>query len=342
MPDVRWVSGALDAFRADARVAAVASTLEGADDAHDVLDVLGATAAGSVVETRAFHWVGEYDDQCPGVEDLDLGWRIWRAGMRVIASPASRVRGPDPASAGAQPIDRDTPGFRTMTAKNLAVGENADHFGAVVRSVELAPLLAPVLAEFAAPAPRVLVITPDVLAPQMAGPAIRAYELARVLADVCAVELVSTVRCDLTDAEVTVAFADDAALKPLVARADVLVVQGHVLDHHPWIVDSDRVIVVDAYDPIQFEVLEHSRDLPTGQRRMEIRHATDTVARLLARRRPLSRGQREAARPPHRPTCRRRAHQRRHVRPRRIPHGAHRHRAVRDSRRPAHRVSTRR
>ena len=45
-----------------------------------------------LVEDAPFHWVGGYDDQCLGVEDLDLGWRIWRAGMRVTAAPESVVQ----------------------------------------------------------------------------------------------------------------------------------------------------------------------------------------------------------------------------------------------------------
>ena len=284
-PDPRWVRAALAAFRSDARVAAVA--VAGVDRVDRVEDpdarpVLFASPAGSVVETRAFHWVGGYPagPGAPGAAaaEADLGWRLWRAGMAVVAVPGSVVD-----ESGAP--DADAAEVAALVAARVAGADDAttvEREHAVVRVTELAPLLGDVTV----PAPRVLVITPDVLAPQMAGPAIRAFELAGVL-DVApgigAVELVSTVRCDLVAGPFPVRLVDDRSLREAVARADVVVLQGHVLDHHPWLADTDRVIVVDAYDPIQLEVLEQARDLPAGQRRMAVRHAEDTTSRLLAR-----------------------------------------------------------
>jgi glycosyltransferase involved in cell wall biosynthesis len=284
-PAPRWVTAALAAFRADARVAAVAARPRagagtGEPDPAAVCPVLFGAPAGLVVETRAFHWVGGYPAG-PGAAaaEADLGWRLWSAGMVVVTAPGSVVAAPgttddaDAAEVGALLAAR-------VAAADADAADEREH--AVVRVTELAPLLG----DLAVPAPRVLVVTPDVLAPQMAGPAIRAFELSRVLdtaPGIGAVELVSTVRCDLADGPFPVRAADDRGLREAVARADVVVVQGHVLDHHPWLVDTDRVVVVDAYDPIQLEVLEQARDLPAGQRRMAVRHAGDTTSRLLGR-----------------------------------------------------------
>jgi hypothetical protein len=82
---------------------------------------------------------------------------------------------------------------------------------------------------------------------------------------------------------VPVGAVDGDGLRRAVERADVVVLQGHVLDQHPWLAETDRVLVVDAYDPIQLEVLEQARDLRGALRRMAVRHAGETVARLLAR-----------------------------------------------------------
>lgn len=301
VPEPRWVRQALDVFRSDARVAAVAcrairpdgSTAEGGgtldargvprlhvDDPRDLdrarREVLFGSSSALVVETRAFHWVGGYDAEgCHGVEDADLGWRLWRAGMAVVYEPRSVVRVPEEPAGDSPPAAS----VSAMLAKNLT--ERAEP-RSVVRNLELTPLLGglPVAA------PRVLFVTPDVLAAQMAGPAIRAYELARALAAtpvVSSVEVVSTVRCDLEHADVPVGVVDDRGLRRAVDRADIVVVQGHVLDRHPWLAATDRIIVVDAYDPIQFEVLEQSRGLSNVQRRLAIGFARDTVARLLAR-----------------------------------------------------------
>ena len=259
VPDPRWVRDALDRFRADARVAAVVAD------------------AGPVVETRAFHWVGGFpSDGSVAEAGAELGWRLWRAGMAVVAGdePVLAVGRSDAADDAAAADAR----IRSLVGAADTVPASV----APVRVVELGPLLG----DHALPPPRVLVVTPDVLAPQMAGPAIRAFELSRVLAatpGIGGVELVSIVRCDLTDDTFPVRAVDDAALREAVARSDVVVVQGHVLDHHPWLAETDRVVIIDAYDPIQLEVLEQSRDRPAPLRRATAQHAHETIARLMAR-----------------------------------------------------------
>jgi glycosyltransferase involved in cell wall biosynthesis len=274
-PDPGWLRGALAAFRDDARVAAVVA--RGPDDPDDppVVEVLGGPAAAVVVETRAFQWVDGYPaDAGPGAAAVELGWRLWRAGMRVVSVAGSRVvpGAPEPDTADA-PVEH----VRFLWA--TADAEPAHR--AVVRAREVLPLAG------IDPGPaRVLVVTPDVLAPRMAGPAIRAYELARALAaapEIGGVELVSIVACDLPAGAVPARAVDEAGLRAAVTRADVVLVQGHVLDHHPWLADTDRVLIVDAYDPIQLEVLEQSRELPIPQRRTLVRLTAGTIDRLLAR-----------------------------------------------------------
>ncbi len=98
----------------------------------------------------------------------------------------------------------------------------------------------------------------------MAGPAIRATELAGVLAadghDVVLAAPWLDGLDDTTPVATTVrrvqAWGDE--LRPLAAHADVVVAMTGVLFEHPWLADlraSGVFIVADAYDPVLFEVL---------------------------------------------------------------------------------------
>lgn len=138
-----------------------------------------------------------------------------------------------------------------------------------------------------AEAPRVLVITPEPVSGRMAGPAIRALELSRALARdprLGAVTLVSLSVADRADESVRVVAAQDAgALRALVDSVDSVVVQGDVLGLHPWLVDHDVVLVVDAYDPYHLEQLEQARPLGERARRAVVRDCVTSLNVQFAR-----------------------------------------------------------
>lgn len=113
---------------------------------------------------------------------------------------------------------------------------------------------------------RVIVITADSLAPRMAGPAIRAFEIAKALSQVTEVTLISTVSADLAHPDFDIAFATDAGLRRAVHAADVIVFQGHIMASHSWIADTDKIIVADIYDPMHLEQLEQVREKPIRDR----------------------------------------------------------------------------
>ncbi len=110
------------------------------------------------------------------------------------------------------------------------------------------------------PATRVLVVTGDVLGAKMAGPAIRAWEMAKALHEVCEVRLVSTQGSTLRHDEFLVGLADEAELRAHVDWCEVLVFQGYTLSAHPWIRTTDTIIVADVYDPMHLEFLEQGKD----------------------------------------------------------------------------------
>ena len=117
-------------------------------------------------------------------------------------------------------------------------------------------------------------MTPDILGMRMAGPAIRALEIAKALHEVAEVRLVSTVGSTLPSNDFLIDFMDEMQLRKAVSDHEVLVFQGHILSSYPWIVETDIIIVADLYDPMHLEILEQAKDHPAGDR---ITHTLNTV-----------------------------------------------------------------
>jgi glycosyltransferase involved in cell wall biosynthesis len=130
---------------------------------------------------------------------------------------------------------------------------------------------------------RVLFVTEEPLRARLAGPAIRALELARAVSAVAEVELVSLTACERTEDSVRLGHADAAELRRLVAAAGTVVVQGDVLGLQPWLAGTDVPIVVDAYDPFHLEQLEQARGLGEPRRRAVVRDTVRTLNRQLGR-----------------------------------------------------------
>lgn len=133
------------------------------------------------------------------------------------------------------------------------------------------------------PRRRVLVVTPEPLAQRMAGPAIRALELGRAVAARHDVDVVSLAGCERTDEVVRLSSVDEAGLRRLVGLADVVVMQGDLLGLHPWLVDVDVPLVVDAYDPFHLEQLEQARPAGETTRRAVVRDCVTSLSTQLSR-----------------------------------------------------------
>jgi glycosyltransferase involved in cell wall biosynthesis len=106
---------------------------------------------------------------------------------------------------------------------------------------------------------RILVATADTLDARRAGPAIRAVEISRTLAREHDVHLVTTGPCQLTIEGFETRTVDDHDLEREFAWADVVIFQGWINAERPFVIASDRVLVVDLYDPMHLEVLEQAR-----------------------------------------------------------------------------------
>lgn len=132
---------------------------------------------------------------------------------------------------------------------------------------------------------RVLILSMDSIGPRMAGPGIRCWELARVLAQSCCVTLAAPTQGDLPSTGwrvVPLTLSDAHEIDPLLADADVVVAYGFLLGDYPQLASLDVPWVVDAYVPVSSETLASNQlaDLPTRL----LRHNADTalVNRMLA------------------------------------------------------------
>jgi glycosyltransferase involved in cell wall biosynthesis len=106
------------------------------------------------------------------------------------------------------------------------------------------------------PRPRVAILCSDVVGDGLAGPAIRALESARVLAETCDVQIGVRDATALISAPCPVRRLSHAVVRDLIAGSDAIVLQGPVSDWYPEILASDVPIAVDLYDPMNLEALE--------------------------------------------------------------------------------------
>lgn len=115
---------------------------------------------------------------------------------------------------------------------------------------------------------RILIITGAEIGARMAGPAIRASAMARVLAtDGHDVVLATTSSLEAGDLAAQYRLTalrpgDDAAFAALERECDLIVFQGHAMEQFHALAITDKVVVADAYDPMHLEMLEQGRDQP--------------------------------------------------------------------------------
>ena len=133
---------------------------------------------------------------------------------------------------------------------------------------------------------KVLVVTGDPIGAKLAGPAIRAWNMAAALSGSNQVTLVSLSAIEPVDAPfrlVRVAPHDDRAFAELERWADVIVFQGHAMAVFDSLRRSEKIIVVDIYDPMHLEQLEQGRELAPEQWQRQVSDATAVLNEQLAR-----------------------------------------------------------
>jgi GT2 family glycosyltransferase/glycosyltransferase involved in cell wall biosynthesis len=130
---------------------------------------------------------------------------------------------------------------------------------------------------------RVLVVTSDPLSAKMAGPAIRAFHIAQVLAAQSEVRLISTTWCTIENDQFACGARTLSQLRADVAWADVVIFQGFLLTHAPWLARTDKILVADLYDPIHIEQLEQTKGDLITERTRNVAATTDALNLQLQR-----------------------------------------------------------
>jgi glycosyltransferase involved in cell wall biosynthesis len=130
----------------------------------------------------------------------------------------------------------------------------------------------------------VLIVTDDVLTHKMAGPAIRAWQIADALSDDHEVVLATTSpTCERHSDRFVTEAGDQTRFAELEQWCDVVILQGYVLNHVPVLRHTDKVMVVDLYDPLHLESLELTRDQAEPDRSNNVASSVRVLREQLSR-----------------------------------------------------------
>ncbi|GFP24905.1 hypothetical protein HKBW3S25_00343, partial [Candidatus Hakubella thermalkaliphila] len=116
---------------------------------------------------------------------------------------------------------------------------------------------------------KVLLISYDVIGPNMAGPGVRYFELARVLREHCLLTLAIPNSPQIKGEGFRIAqysMEQESSLKELVEKSQVVVIQGHIVHFFPFLKSLRKPVVVDLYNPFLLESLEMYGDGSCGER----------------------------------------------------------------------------
>ncbi len=127
--------------------------------------------------------------------------------------------------------------------------------------------------------PRLLIISPDVVAANMGGVGMRYWELAGALAGHARVSLAVPNQTNLTPQRFSVhtyTQGNALTLESLVADSDIVLLSGFSMYHHPFLREIPQYRVIDLYDPTVLENLERFAARPMKEQ--EALHHTGVIA----------------------------------------------------------------
>ncbi len=127
---------------------------------------------------------------------------------------------------------------------------------------------------------RILIITGDPIGERMAGPAIRAWNIAEQLGKEHDVRLLSTTSADASGNGFetgVISLRKANASDEHEQWADIIIIQGHALRWFPALESTSKIVVVDIYDPLHLEQLEQGKDLTLKHWQADITNANDTL-----------------------------------------------------------------
>jgi glycosyltransferase involved in cell wall biosynthesis len=126
---------------------------------------------------------------------------------------------------------------------------------------------------------RVLFVTLEPVSARMAGPAIRALELAKQLSEEFEVTIfsphgdVEPIGSEALGAVDLVTGLGKRDLSELAVDADILVIQANVLKPYPFLAQLNKFLVVDLYDPYLFTIhIQYENDAPSSSASYRLMH----------------------------------------------------------------------
>lgn len=127
---------------------------------------------------------------------------------------------------------------------------------------------------------RVVLVTLDNFSEKMAGPAIRVWETARVLAAAGHdVRILTFAKAEREGAGFALEHTDVPHFDTQLGKPDVVVIQGFLVHTFPWLGERPFRLVVDLYDPFHLESLEVEKHNPLPERQAALAHAIDELSR---------------------------------------------------------------
>jgi GT2 family glycosyltransferase len=138
--------------------------------------------------------------------------------------------------------------FRQPLLPNDETPEFLELFSKLLEMLQIDTLFSPIS--------KVLIVTGDVVSRKMAGPAIRAWEMASFLSRNHDVRLLARYVGDAPQAEFSVEGLTRKVLVEAAKWADVVIFQGFILRLYPELAKAAGVLVADIYDPFHLENLE--------------------------------------------------------------------------------------
>ena len=130
---------------------------------------------------------------------------------------------------------------------------------------------------------KIVVATGETLSARMAGPAIRAWAMADALAAEHDVELVTTGTCTITNPRFSIRSVALADMRGLERWCDIFIFQGLILSTFRWLIDSDKILIADIYNPFHLEQLEQAKDQGAEGRARTVSDCTTALNDQLTR-----------------------------------------------------------
>jgi glycosyltransferase involved in cell wall biosynthesis len=111
---------------------------------------------------------------------------------------------------------------------------------------------------------RILIVSLDVVGENMAGPAIRCWEIARILGRGAQVTLAIPNAPSIEAQNFALVRYDGSRLESLASESDLVIVSGHALWFYPFLKRLEIPLVIDIYDPFALESLPLLAGQPEG------------------------------------------------------------------------------